>query len=527
MLEGAAGQAEQTHLDEVYTNLTIVQGHCVEVSREHEVSQIAAAHMDPTQKETPIQRKDLFKDLPKGPTQNVLTIGVAGIGKTVLTLKVALDWAKGKANQDIELMCFLPFRELNEIQEGMSCLELLQKFLHATEKIKFSKSVRLFLILDGLDEFRQTLSFGTFIKDITKKASLNMLLTSLIRRSLLPNVIVWITTRPAAAHQIPAEYVQRKTVVKGFTDPQKEKYFQRKCGQDEALANAIISHINASPTLNILCHIPLICWITFTVLREHRKEDKPTTFTEMYIKYLKIQCALGGKKYKEGQLLQRTITQEIQEIVRKLGKLAYTQLKEGPVIYQKDLDACDIDFKSASEYTGVLTHIFQKDDGLLEEEVFSFIHLSIQEFMAALHVYQTFLETGDNVLTESNTEETLLYQRAVDKALESENGHLDLFLRFLLGLSMETSQTSLRGLVQQRGSSSQRAETNKRTVAYIREKLGRRVSAERKVNLHHCLIEMNEQLEHFNMDQFRDLPGSGDEKLQKLRPLMKASKSVK
>uniref|UniRef100_A0A8C6SVK1 NACHT LRR and PYD domain-containing protein n=1 Tax=Neogobius melanostomus TaxID=47308 RepID=A0A8C6SVK1_9GOBI len=130
--------------------------------------------------------------------------------------------------------------------------------------------------------------------------------------------------------------------------------------------------------------------------------------------------------------------------------------------------------------------------------VYCFIHLSVHEFLAALHVHQTFVDTGVNLLYTKTQKFTLLrvkpklkhlHQTAVDQALQSPNGHLDLFLRFLLGLSLPTNQSLLQGLLTQRGSSSQ---TNQETAEYIKQKLRKKVSAERSINLLHCLNELND-----------------------------------
>uniref|UniRef100_A0A8C7X0U4 NACHT LRR and PYD domain-containing protein n=1 Tax=Oryzias sinensis TaxID=183150 RepID=A0A8C7X0U4_9TELE len=109
--------------------------------------------------------------------------------------------------------------------------------------------------------------------------------------------------------------------------------------------------------------------------------------------------------------------------------------------------------------------------------VFCFIHLSVQEFLAALHVHLTFITSVQ------------FYQSAVKKALQSPNGHLDLFLRFLLGLSLQTNQSLLRGLLTQTGSSSK---TNQETVQFIKEKISEDLSAEKSINLFHCLNELKD-----------------------------------
>ncbi|XP_035770687.1 NLR family CARD domain-containing protein 3-like, partial [Neolamprologus brichardi] len=138
--------------------------------------------------------------------------------------------------------------------------------------------------------------------------------------------------------------------------------------------------------------------------------------------------------------------------------------------------------------------------GLYQDKVFCFIHLSVQEFLAALHVHLSFINSGLNLLegqqpTSKRSKpryftETHFHQSAVNKALQSPNGHLDLFLRFLLGLSLQTSQSLLQGLLIQTGSSSQ---TNQETVQYIKEKLSENLSAEKSINLFHCLNELNDR----------------------------------
>ncbi|XP_042073945.1 NLR family CARD domain-containing protein 3-like, partial [Haplochromis burtoni] len=160
---------------------------------------------------------------------------------------------------------------------------------------------------------------------------------------------------------------------------------------------------------------------------------------------------------------------------------------------------CGIDIRAASVYSGVFTQIFKEERGLYQDKVFCFIHLSFQEFLAALHVHLTLVKSGLNLLEEQKTTfvksekresgETHLYQSAVDKALQSPNGHLDLFLRFLLGLSLQTNQNLLRGLLTQTRSCSL---TNQETVQYIKEMLSENLSAEKSINLLHCLNELND-----------------------------------
>uniref|UniRef100_A0AAX7V5J1 FISNA domain-containing protein n=1 Tax=Astatotilapia calliptera TaxID=8154 RepID=A0AAX7V5J1_ASTCA len=299
-----------TLLNQIYTELHITEGGTAEINDEHEVRQIETASRKPDRPETTIRQEDIFKASPgrDEPIRTVLTTGVAGIGKTVLTQKYSLDWAEDKAKQDIQFIFPFTFRELNVLkEEKFSLVGLVHRFF--TE---------------------------------TKEAG-----------------------------------------ICSFEDFQVEEYF-RKRFRDKKQASRIISHIKTSRSLHIMCHIPVFCWITATVLEdvlETREGGQlPNTLTEMYIHFLVVQAKVKKVKYDGGS--------------------------------------------------------------------------------------------------------------AVNKALQSPNGHLDLFLRFLLGLSLQTNQTLLRGLLTQTGSSSQ---TNQKTVQYIKEKLSENLSSEKSINLFHCLNELNDR----------------------------------
>ncbi|CAI5677826.1 unnamed protein product [Oreochromis niloticus] len=475
VFEGIAKAGNPTLLNQIYTELYITEGGTAEVNDEHEVRQIETASRKPDRPETTIRQEDIFKASPgrDEPIRTVLTKGVAGIGKTVLTQKYTLDWAEDKANQDIQFIFPFTFRELNVLkEEKFSLVGLVHHFFTETKEagICSFEDFEIVFIFDGLDECRLPLDFHktTILTDPRKSTSVDVLLINLIRGKLLPSARLWITTRPAAANQIPPDCVGMVTEVRGFSDPQKEEYF-RKRFRDEEQASRIISHIKTSRSLHIMCHIPVFCWITATVLEdvlETREGGQlPKTLTEMYIHFLVVQAKV--KKLQKGNL----------------------------IFYESDLTECGIDIRAASVYSGVFTQIFKEERGLYQDKVFCFIHLSVQEFLAALHVHLTFTNSGLNLLEQQQTTSMMfkhqsLHQSAVNKALQSPNGHLDLFLRFLLGLSLQTNQTLLRGLLTQTGSSSQ---TNQETVQYIKKKLSENLSAEKSINLFHCLIELNDR----------------------------------
>uniref|UniRef100_A0AAQ4NSK9 NACHT domain-containing protein n=1 Tax=Gasterosteus aculeatus aculeatus TaxID=481459 RepID=A0AAQ4NSK9_GASAC len=509
VFEVIAKGGNPTLLNEIYTELYITEGGTAEVNEEHEVRQIETASRRPARPETTIRLEDLLKASAGGeePIRTVMTKGVAGIGKTVLTQKFTLDWAEDKDHQDIQFTFPFTFRELNVLREKkFSLVELVHHFFSETRAAGICRfeEFQVVFIFDGLDECRLTLDFHSneILTDVTESASVDVLLTNLIRGKLLPSARLWITTRPAAANQIPPECVGMVTEVRGFTDPQKEEYFRKKF-RDEEQASRIISHIKTSRSLHIMCHIPVFCWITATVLEEMKTREGgelPKTLTEMYIHFLVVQSKVKKVKYDGGTETDPHWSPESRKMIESLGKLAFDQLQKGNLIfYESDLTECGIDIRAASVYSGVFTQIFREERGLYQDKVFCFVHLSVQEFLAALHVHLTFFSSGVNLLsgeqTTSRRSKRLkvnperLYQRAVDEALQSPNGHLDLFLRFLLGLSLETNQTLLRGLLTKTGSSSP---TNQETVQYIKEKISKKVSPEKSINLFHCLNELND-----------------------------------
>ncbi|KAM4731079.1 protein NLRC3-like isoform 3-T3 [Anableps anableps] len=510
VFEGIAKAGSPTLLNQIYTELYITEGGTGEVNDEHEVRQIEAASRKPHRPETTIRQEDILK-VPPGrdqPIRTVMTKGVAGIGKTVLTQKFTLDWAEDKAHQNIQFIFPFTFRELNVLKEKkFSLVELVHHFFTETKEICSFEHFQVLFIFDGLDESRLPLDFHNqeILTDVTESTSVDVLLTNLIRGKLLPSALLWITTRPAAANQIPPECVGMVTEVRGFTDPQKEQYFKKRF-RDEEQASRIISHMKTSRSLHIMCHIPVFCWITATVLEDvletREGGELPSTLTEMYIHFLVVQTKVKKVKYDGGAETDQLWSPESKKMIESLGKLAFDQLQKGNLIfYESDLTECGIDIRAASLYSGVFTQIFKEERGMYQDKVFCFVHLSVQEFLAALHVHLTFINSKVNLLEDQpniflwlffyyKQNLTSLHQRAVDQALQSPNGHLDLFLCFLLGLSLQTNQRLLQGLLTQTGSSSQ---TNQETVQYIKEKINENVSAEKSINLFHCLNELNDR----------------------------------
>ncbi|KAL4009684.1 hypothetical protein ACER0C_003536 [Sarotherodon galilaeus] len=559
--EGSDETGSRTLLNRIYTELYITEGQSEEVHTQHEVRQLETASKVDALHDAPIRCQDIFKAFPdqQRPIRVVLTNGVAGVGKTFSVQKFTLDWAEGLENQHVSVVVLLSFRELNLIRdEQYSLLELLHVFHPTLQKVTAEKLAvsQLLFIFDGLDESRLSLDFTNrkLLSDVTQKSSVSQLLTNLIQGKLLPSALVWITSRPAAANQIPPTCVDRLTEVRGFTDAQKEEYFRRRFS-DEERSSRIISHMKTSRSLHIMCSIPVFCWITATVL-EHmltteQRGELPKTLTDMYSHFLLVQTKRKKNKYHEGhETSPQELTEADREVLLKLGRLAFEHLEKGNIMfYQEDLEQCGLDVTEASVYSGVCTEIFKRECVIFQKPVYCFVHLSIQEFLAAVYMFHCHTNRktevlnkflgidwnedeeydndddshsdnyhdeevllDDNMMRESSVDESL--KRDMEKSLQSKNGHLDLFVRFLHGLCLESNQRLLGGLL---GQTEISPETIQRVINNLKEMNSDEISPDRSINIFHCLMEMNDLSVHQEIQEFLKSENRSEKKLSEIQ----------
>uniref|UniRef100_A0A673KZM0 B30.2/SPRY domain-containing protein n=1 Tax=Sinocyclocheilus rhinocerous TaxID=307959 RepID=A0A673KZM0_9TELE len=508
LFEGMKLQENESLLNRIFTKLYIIEGEREGVNEEHEVLQMEKTARTQHSQDTPIYCNDIFKasaeagSEEKEQIKTVLTKGIAGIGKTVSVQKFILDWAEGKANQDVDFMFVLPFRELNLIRDHQYSLHRLLLDFHPELQdldSQIYEECKVVFIFDGLDESRITLMFSDAQKvcDVTETSSVAVLMSKLMKGELLPSALIWITSRPAAANQIPSKYIHRLTEIQGFNEPEKEEYFRKRISQQHQ-ASRIISHIRRARSLHIMCHIPVFCWISSTVLQKLLEEDLsaeiPQTLTEMYIHFLLIQINMRNQKSEERD--PEKLLQSNREVIVKLAEVAFKQLMKGNVMfYEEDLIESGIDVTVTSVYSGICTEIFKQESVIHQRKVYSFIHLSIQEFLAAFYVFYYHLNTTMKELMNFASVQHL-HKNTVDKAIESENGQLDLFLRFLLGISLESNQRLLQDLLTHTENSS---ESIRRTIAYIKDKIKDmrtapyNMSTGKSINLFLCLLEVKDQ----------------------------------
>ncbi|XP_039509721.1 NACHT, LRR and PYD domains-containing protein 14-like isoform X3 [Pimephales promelas] len=389
--------------------------------------------------------KEIISIFQRQKIRTVLMKGEAGIGKTVAVQKFILDWAEEKLNHDIEYIFPIPFQKLNIIRETgkeVSFMELLQRCCENTGHL--NPESRVMLIFDGLNEFKLPLDFQTTkkIKDPIMKASVSDLLTNLIQGNLLPNAHIWITSRPAAANQIPARFIDRVTEIQGFNDQQKEEYF-RKSISDQSMANKVISHIQKSPHINSMCYLPDYCRIIAAMPEEMFRTDETgsETLTQMYSKLL---------------LAQTELNPERRDTIIALGNIAFDLLVKANSLFSgEDLKKCGIGDKSF--LTNIL--IIKEHKSKRQSSSFCFVNHRTQEFLAA--VYATDVINGGNPLRLRDLSSLKLelgeksftdydsLQNVMNIALQKQ---MELFFCFLLGFRLESTQ--MKELLTQRSSNS-------------------------------------------------------------------------
>ncbi|XP_029987648.1 NACHT, LRR and PYD domains-containing protein 14-like [Sphaeramia orbicularis] len=473
--DSSCPQCEETSRTraELQIHSSVQKGQSEDVHTQHEVRTLETVSKKIIQ-ESPIRCQDIFKALPEQqkPIRVVLTHGVAGVGKTFSVRKFTLDWAEGLENQDVSLVVPLSFRELNLVtDEQYSLLTLLHVFHPTLQKVTAEQiSVcKLLFICDGLDESRLSLDFHhcQVVSDVTQKSSVNVLLTNLIKGNLLPSALIWITSRPA---------------------------------------NKMISHIKTSRSLHIMCQIPVFCWISSIVL-EHmltsdQREELPKTLTDLYSHFIMVQTKRKKKCKKGHETSLEEPTKADMEVLLKLGRLAFEQLeKRNMMFYQEDLDQCGLDVTEALVYSGVCTEIFKTETVIFQKTIYSFVHLSVQEFLAAVYIYHCYTSNNTEVLKHFTVSESLdvFLRKVMKKSLQSENGHLDLFVRFLHGLCLESYHRLLGSLL---GPKENSPESIHKVIMNLKQMNTTDICPDRSINIFHCLTEMKDQTVHQEIQEF-------------------------
>ncbi|KAI4898997.1 hypothetical protein NFI96_024450 [Prochilodus magdalenae] len=460
LYEGTCRPGQQRFVSHVYVEPPIFIRGDRDINTEHEVHRPNF----PSNQETPIRASDIFRPLEgEGRIRTVLMTGVPAIGLTVGVQKFIMDWTDEHTNQDLHFVFSLPGRELHLVKEvDQSFMEMLASFYPETKNVNFlgDADCPVLFIIDALELCKQPLNFNSNpdISDLNVKAPADALFTSLIKGTLLPHARIWITCHRVAASKIPPQYVTRFTDLKGLADAQKDEYFTKRT-KDPALGLRVLGHIKRSPALYSICQLPLLCWIVAFIYERRFQNpnytEHPPAITTFYAQYVIVQTNRKIERYVGTGLEASRWKDEDKDFLVNMGKLALKMvLEERDVFYEDEVSAFDLKLEDVTNRGGISSEVL-REGGDSSERGFSFVHYSMQEFMAAMYTYVTFRVKGKNVIEQQLKNKMAkllkdrpvsdLYKLAVDRALASRNGHLDMFLRFLFGFVTPGTEAHLRG----------------------------------------------------------------------------------
>ncbi|KAK1162964.1 NLR family CARD domain-containing protein 3-like [Acipenser oxyrinchus oxyrinchus] len=451
--------SEKPSLDRL-NSLLLVEGLSDLQQKEHDVMQIEATKGTVRQSAKPIALEKLLQPVTRVsmPPRILLTVGVAGIGKSTLLRLFIHRWVKGEIYPDVTFVLPFTFWELNTY-EKLSAERLVRSaFPHMAESGHvFNGTARVLLIFDGLDEFKPTLDFSDTMActDPKKEVPVDNLITNIIRGNLFPDASVWLTSRPTAAAQIPGGLVDRMTEIRGFTKEEIQDFLNQ-LFQDGELSSRVWSHLNSSKVFNVMCYMPCTCWIVGStlgyLLRSGTQDGQglPKTWTELYSHFFKM-VAEGDLQTKDKEPLK--IEQAFgnsRKLMANLGKLAfYGLIKRKYTFYEQDMKAYGIDLPSLQG--SLCSRVLVKEDSPVCT-VYYFAHLTLQEYLAATFYYTAAKRAIFDLFTENGMSWPKIgfqnhFKNALQRAQQSEDGQLDVFVRFLSGLLSPHVVKPLSGLL--------------------------------------------------------------------------------
>ncbi|KAF7669029.1 hypothetical protein LDENG_00263980 [Lucifuga dentata] len=432
---------EKILFSEHYVNLLLVDGHQGLEIKRHEVLTFGQKRLSLQQKSTvhkQITPAELFASTNgNGPVKKVLVTGVAGIGKTILVQKMLFDFGRNKDYLTFDFIIHMTFRDLNLINEPTNFRELvLRKNRHLAKELDniLANDSKLLIILDGFDEFRHYTScdVDVFVTEPEEDAEVVEVLGSLMQGELLPNASVMLTSRPSAISHISVGCIDRFVLISGFSLTEVQDFFQRYF-QDNVLAERMFKVLTANELMLTLCYIPAFCYIVCCILKESKDlcGESPKTMTDIYVQYLVALLRSHTQVRAEKALQDQRVTavQQLSDVVLKLGRLAFVKLMEHQTLfYSSEQDVAILE--GCSLVSTFLDKTVTQEPGCTED-VYSFPHLTIQEFFAAVYC----------AVTEQPLPAALQHTSSPGEG--NGNGHLDLFSRFLSGILSERNAALL------------------------------------------------------------------------------------
>ncbi|XP_026034580.1 NLR family CARD domain-containing protein 3 [Astatotilapia calliptera] len=479
--------------------LLLVDGLSDLQQKEHDLMQVGVTRGEKRNHLRQLGLAKLFEPLTRVsmPPRVSLTVGVAGIGKTTWVRHFVRQWCQGIICTDINFVLPFTFAELNLLDKLSAERLVKMAFPHISDpSLVLNSSCRTLLILDGLDEFRCKLNFSdaASCSDPKKEVPIDDLVTNIIRGNLLPDIAVWVTSRPRVASLIPGGLVDRVTEIPGFS-PKDIEIFLNHHFSEKDFARKIWSHLESNKILMVMCYIPCICWIVadtlLYIMQNEAQESLPRTCTELYANFCSMKAELGEPRGREPVKTEQ-LHGSNRKLLGNLGRLAfYGLLKHKYVFSEQDLKNYGIELLLTQSSLG--SGVLVREESTINT-TFRFTHLTLQEFLAATFYHVSSKRAIFDLFSESSMSWPKIgfqnhFRSAFQHSQQAEDGHLDVFVRFLTGLLCSAAIKPLAGLL----ALGKDDGNNKAWAAGFLQGLlvsGGAVVSLRAVNLAYCLQEL-------------------------------------
>ena len=401
---GEGPHPKDLKIDQIYTNLKIQEGRA-EYNFPTDRREQLKVYPEPNPEKSEFVRPE---DITDAQHKNVLAVGRPGIGKTLFCAKFIRDWASDKLEREFDVAFLLKFRRFSELTKPISLRELLCASEYATDLDDevwnhiCENPSKVCLLFDGIDELATNSKISEYYRNTTEedKMPLHALYNKIASGELLKGATLITTTRPTAVSWVKHLNFNRTVEILGFRSEQVEEYVEKFTKGDlgaEGSKETIWQHISTNLNLFSLSYIPVNCFIIcsclFYVLRTCGSSRLPTKLTEIYSIAIKIFFFRHGETYRYSETdcdqfvfkQFRELPSTEQEVFKRLGAIAFKGIKERRLIF------------GTREVEGL------EDCGLLHrlpdrpapsplkprEAQYCFIHLTIQEFLAAKHLVDT------------------------------------------------------------------------------------------------------------------------------------------
>ncbi|XP_062892774.1 uncharacterized protein LOC134339917 [Mobula hypostoma] len=415
------------------------------------------------------------------PGCSTAVVGIAGIGKTTMVQKILHGWATGKIYQQFQFVFSFKFQELNSINGRINLKQLIldqYPYLGNILGEIWKNPEGLLFIFDGLDEYKYKIDFADSRRDTQPQCpdpewwcDVSDIVYNLIQHKLLPGCSVLVTTRPTALRALEEADFSVWTEIMGFSAEDGKEYFN-KFFEDRTVAAAVLKHVQENEALSIMSYNPSYCWILalalgpFFTQRVSDPQRVPKTFTQLYAYYIYNILKNHGRE-----------TESPRDVLLRAGQMAFRGVSQKKILFS-DEDLMKNRMQPSQFLSSFLMELFEINHSA-RRVVYTFPHISIQEFVAALAQYLN-PHPGDilSILTEVHN---------------TTDERFEVFLRFVAGLSFPGSTW---GLDEFLGPLSH--QTTSRVIDWLMSNVGRETGKggvksgkKRLLNTFYCLLESN------------------------------------